>query len=779
MPSPPPPSTRYPMHMCTNCAAWQAHFDPSGGCPVCLDYRHPLPQQGWRFASPTQVDAQTVTRWRALSQDVTYFWNEPAQAIGPGGYLVQTPQGNIAFEGASWMSDEAIEHVRRLGGVRWLSGSHAHVYGALWRLIEAFEPEVILHRDALGLSAHMPATWVYDERVQLTPRVSLHHTGGHMEGHTVMHVAPHQDNTGVLYCGDALKFGVAEDGSAQWVSCHKAYDANIPLSLGEVRVYRALFEQLDFDAAYTPWEQVTHGAKAVSLQMLDAYVRAGRPSPEPFVPGARAGTPCGVRALTDAYRQDLELSGEPMLEFALDGLDHVGIPVWEVAQWQASGELLTGVGYGPTPERALLGAYGELYEQAINHRHARELERARGSYNELMSQGHRALCPLTLRPPVNSGVDRDTDMVWVQATKWSDKSRVWVPIVEVASHFFDLDGSTADDLPYTPITNGNGAGDTLERAVCHGLLELVQRDGNSALYRALDRGICIDLDSIRSARVRHILGQYDRAGIDLKVKLADTAFGMTNLYVVGVERDPSRVPHPIMLTGCGEAAHPDREVALEKALCEFAASRARKLLTHGRFEQVEHILPPSYLERVKRAPQSVEESRSFEQMKQWMQMSGQRILEIIEPTILRDRQRVRLSSLPTIAPGEELSQPQLLELVLERLREEGLQDVYVVELQPPGAAMKCVKVIVPGMEVETMTYHRIAQRNFDRLREAGSDLVGAGAPASKNQHAIPGLEQPGWFDVDAATAALGPLYAMYREPGFHALANFHAHCSQD
>src|SRR3712207_7295222 len=55
--------------------------------------------------------------------------------------------------------------------------------------------------------------------------------------------------------------------------------------------------------------------------------------------------------------------------------------------------------------------------------------------------------------------------------------------------------SSPGTLPYrprsgewlvTPITNGLGAGDTLERAVLHGLLELVQRDGNTVSHRGLE-----------------------------------------------------------------------------------------------------------------------------------------------------------------------------------------------------------------------------------------------------------------------------------------------------
>src|SRR3712207_8772471 len=95
---------------------------------------------------------------------------------------------------------------------------------------------------------------------------------------------------------------------------------------------------------------------------------------------------------------------------------------------------------------------------------------------------------------------------------------------------------------------------------------LVQRDGNSATYRALDNGVAVSLDVVRDPETRALLDRIDRAGIDVIVKLASTDFGVVNLYVVGAERDPGETPHPLALSACGEAADPDREKALKKAL---------------------------------------------------------------------------------------------------------------------------------------------------------------------------------------------------------------------
>ena len=68
-----------------------------------------------------------------------------------------------------------------------------------------------------------------------------------------------------------------------------------------------------------------------------------------------------------------------------------------------------------------------------------------------------------------------------------------VPVELAATRFADLLPAEQErERLLTPITNGLGAGPGLEHVLSHALLELVQRDGNSVDYRALDRGIAVD-----------------------------------------------------------------------------------------------------------------------------------------------------------------------------------------------------------------------------------------------------------------------------------------------
>ena len=84
----------------------------------------------------------------------------------------------------------------------------------------------------------------------------------------------------------------------------------------------------------------------------------------------------------------------------------------------------------------------------------------------------------------------------------------------------------------TAITNGSGAGDTFERALLHGLLELLQRDGNADCFRALDRGIVIDKKDI-SAETLKIMDDLEQKGLRVVPKLARETCGCVSLYAVG------------------------------------------------------------------------------------------------------------------------------------------------------------------------------------------------------------------------------------------------------
>jgi thiazole/oxazole-forming peptide maturase SagD family component len=475
-----------------------------------------------------------------------------------------------------------------------------------------------------------------------------------------------------------------------------------------------------------------------------------------------------LRTVIDAYSANLP-PGD-LEHFRVDALDRIGVPVVFACHRQSDGAQFDAFGYGATEEQALVGVLGELTENAQADTVLRGMKRVTGSYRELsVSWGASAVCdPLTLCLPAGSGYTPDTRLTWVAAKCFPTGEPVLVPYEFAACYRSQLDGIS---LLTTPITNGLGAGDSFERALVHGLLELLQRDGNCVSFRAMDQGRVIDLDGVTDPNTLKLLKHLDGLGIDVIAKLASTDFGLVNLYVVGSDRD-GRSTVPIMQTACGEAADLDRERALAKALLEFCSSRSRKAMSHGPLDLVERVAPPGYLDRYRaRHVASSEEPRAVEAMTAWVNLSAGDLRGMLADSVLSRRTSTPFSELPASPADTPASR---LDRIAGKLWEGGF-DILYLDLSPPGGDVFAVKAIVPGLECETMSYHRIGERGIRRLIERGSGLAGIGAPPPGTRpvpltgSAIERLGGPGWLDTGAIDRIVGRLYPLYREPESHAV----------
>jgi ribosomal protein S12 methylthiotransferase accessory factor len=462
-----------------------------------------------------------------------------------------------------------------------------------------------------------------------------------------------------------------------------------------------------------------------------------------------------------------------VLAYPLDPLDRLGVPTWSAEFFSAEGTLHHGAGFGPSDARAAVGAFGEMAETFFAGWAVKRLEQRRASYDALVRLlGDGAVVdPLTVCLPAGSGYTPEKPLRWVEARRWGTDEAVLVPIELAAASPVDLEPE--EGWLVLPVTNGLGAGPTVDHAMAHGLLELVQRDGNSANYRALDLGVGVTLDGVRDAETRELLARLDQAGIDVTVKLASTDFGIANLYVVGAERDPGKTPHPLALSACGEAADPDREKALKKAIMEFIAGRSRKPFDNGPLSRMTAVAPGAYVGRaIRAATLAHEEERALHEALRWLDLGPHKMRELLEDPVFAVRSEVAFSSLPE-HPDDPAVSPA--DLVAERLRAEGLDPLYV-DLSPPGGEVRVVKAIVPGLEVETASYARIGARNLRRMLRRDDGLVGTGDPAPGAREILLPEEQrrdlgpSPWLDFAALDGKVGRLYPLYREPSRHVTA---------
>ena len=254
-------------YACANCGFWQRYFAPPPDCPVCSDVRNDLPQDGWRFLPVDEVAALHDGGWREVAPDLLAFTTRPALGLAGVGWLRLAQGGNIAFEAAPFYTPAMLEEIARRGGISAIAASHAHGYGALWQLQEAYpDAALAIQVDDLAMTKAFRVTAPYDDGLDLGGGFTLHHVGGHYAGQAVLHDGPGRR----LFCGDMFKVDQDAAGRALAVSSHKAFHKDIPLTHRELRRYREAIAPLDFDALLTPFEYAPEIGRALALALLDA-----------------------------------------------------------------------------------------------------------------------------------------------------------------------------------------------------------------------------------------------------------------------------------------------------------------------------------------------------------------------------------------------------------------------------------------------------------------------------------------------------------------------------
>lgn len=264
-------------YACANCGFWQRWFDTPPSCPVCTDVRNALPEDGWDFVTPAGVEERVACSWIDHGSGLVEFRTAPRFGLDSRGWLLERLGGNIAFEAAAWYDDDALTEIERRGGIAVAASSHPHGYGALWLLQDRFGADVAIARADHGWTKAFRVTLPFDDSLELAPGLTLHRTGGHFDGHVVLHDADHR----LLFSGDAVKFDVGPAGRAIAVSCHKAWHQQTPLTHDELAGYREVLAPLAFDTVCSPFELARAATTEQVLALLDAQL-AGRPTVAPM-----------------------------------------------------------------------------------------------------------------------------------------------------------------------------------------------------------------------------------------------------------------------------------------------------------------------------------------------------------------------------------------------------------------------------------------------------------------------------------------------------------------
>ena len=120
------------------CATCGNHYpdaaDPPASCVICSDERQWVPPSGQRWTTPAELagDGRHCEIW-VEEPGLFGLGVTPAVGIGQRGLIVTTDEGNLLWDPPGYLDDDAIGQVKQLGGLRAVTASHPHFYGAYFR----------------------------------------------------------------------------------------------------------------------------------------------------------------------------------------------------------------------------------------------------------------------------------------------------------------------------------------------------------------------------------------------------------------------------------------------------------------------------------------------------------------------------------------------------------------------------------------------------------------------------------------------------------------------
>ena len=346
------------------------------------------------------------------------------------------------------------------------------------------------------------------------------------------------------------------------------------------------------------------------------------------------------------------------------GLDHVGMPTWQVVRPLAR-SLTVSQGKGLTDELAQASGIME----SIELHHAEHFV-PRGHRKSLRdaARDQRYVNPVLLPILPAARVDEHTPVDWIEGLDLASGATRWVP-----RDCVDLDSvSKRKPRVFLGSSNGLASGNTRTEAILHALCEVVERDQVSIWHARRHFGAeapptRLRLDTVSSPACEWLLRACREARLEVAAWYATHDIGIP-CFTCTVLDHRGETFYPQRASGHG--CHPLRRIALSRAISEALQSR----LTHiagGRDDMFwslyRDVLPVDN-------PEGHRLTRDF----------------ATEP------QQVGFDDIPEAPDLATID--EMLNWGLAALRSAGFSQVIVVDLAQPRFGVPVVHVTVPGLE---------------------------------------------------------------------------------
>ena len=309
--------------------------------------------------------------------------------------------------------------------------------------------------------------------------------------------------------------------------------------------------------------------------------------------------------------------------------------------------------------------------------------------------------------------DENTQIRWTRATRWSDKTTIWVPASQVYLPYRRVKGEASIG---PSISSGMAAGASFEDAVLGGLQEIIERDALaiSWMHKLPPRNI--SNDSLNKSTILMNLLHNPRRW---NVNLYDLTLDGPLCTIAAVMKDQTSSND---IVGFGSACRRTLAEAAEKAFLEAAQGLTyiERLL-----EKYKNWLPGDDFEHVNDFNQHAILYSKFPELRS-------RVDYLVDPSITTSACRPATEERPHGNDGNSLNS------IISQLREMGYE-TYVVDLTTPDVAMlgTCVvRVLVPGF-VHLSGTHGTRFLGSERLLQVPRQLGFASMPDNIYPHPLP------------------------------------------
>ena len=224
-------------------------------------------------------------------------------------------------------------------------------------------------------------------------------------------------------------------------------------------------------------------------------------------------------------------------------------------------------------------------------------------------------------------------------------------------------------------TNGLASGNTIEEAIFHGMMEVVERDAWSFFEAFKEEKKEVDCQDASNEYICELLDKFRSANV--AIKLIDLTAD-NNIPTIGAVSEDLTLKDPALLT-IGIGTHLDANIAAIRAITEVAQSRVTQI--HGTREDTTraNLLRDTGYDRMKRLN------------RHWYR---------------ENKESVAIDDIENLSKN---SFKEDIEVTLKLLETSGVEDAYYVDLTR-DINIPVVRVIIPPLEVYSVDSSRVGMR---------------------------------------------------------------------